>query len=390
MMLREERMHRSLAGMRSEGFVTGLSAIKDILPEETVMLAYAVGDTTSMLWAIDKDRCECYLLPGRREIGADITRLRDAMSKPGKGDATLVSSSRRLYEALVEPAEEWLEGAGTLLIVPDGMLFECPFEVLLTEEPAQGGSWSDQPFLGRSFTTLYAPSASVYARLHGDGRRQKYKRELLAVGDPDFSALEGRSGVTLEELPYSRAEIEGICSLYKKSKISKLCGADATESNLEAAIREERPRILHLATHGLVDPADPSASCIALSRDALGAEDGYLHMLEILSMPFDVELVVLSACESARGRLSRGEGVVGLSRAFIASGAGGVVASLWAVSDESTARLMNEFYEGMVKEGESAAEAMKGARLALIASDEYSHPFHWSPFVVIGSETASR
>jgi CHAT domain-containing protein len=302
----------------------------------------------------------------------------------------LVSSSRRLYEALLAPAEEWLEGAGTLVIVPDGMLFECPFEVLLTGDPVQGGSWSDQPFLGRSFTTVYAPSASVYSRLCGDGRHSKYKRELLAVGDPDFSTLEGRSGATLEELPHSRSEIDGICSFYKKSKISKLCGAEATESNLEDALREEKPRVMHFATHGLVDPADPAASCIVLGRDSLGAEDGYLHTLEILSMPFDVELVVLSACESARGRLSRGEGVVGLSRAFIASGAGGVVASLWAVSDESTAVLMNGFYEGMVKDGEPAAEAMREARLALLGSDEYSHPFYWSPFVVIGSDAASR
>ena len=81
---------------------------------------------------------------------------------------------------------------------------------------------------------------------------------------------------------------------------------------------------------------------------------------------------------------------MGLSRAFIASGAGGVVASLWAVSDESTSILMNGFYEGMVKDGEPAAEAMRGARLALLGSDEYSHPFYWSPFVVIGSDAASR
>jgi CHAT domain-containing protein/tetratricopeptide (TPR) repeat protein len=385
--LREERTLRSLGGMGSQEAVVGLSDIMGILPKKTVMLAYAVGDTTSMLWAVDRDHCECFLLPGRREIRADITRLRDAIGRPGRGDMALVSASRDLYETLVEPAEERLEGAETLLIVPDGMLFECPFEVLLASEPVQGGEWNEQPFLGRSYTTIYAPSASVYSRLRGESRRPKYSRELLAIGDPDFSVPRERAGRPLEELPHSRTEIDAICSLYVKSKISRLCGAEATESNLESAMRQEKPRILHFATHGLVDPSDPSSSCIALSCDSLGTDDGYLHTLEILSMPFDVELVVLSACESARGRVSRGEGVVGLGRAFMASGAEGVVASLWAVSDESTARLMSGFYECMVKDRKPAAEAMREARLALLESDEFSHPFYWSPFVVIGTET---
>jgi CHAT domain-containing protein/Tfp pilus assembly protein PilF len=387
--LRDERTNRSLGGARDAEAVIGISDIKEILPEKTVMLAYAVGDTTSMLWAIDRNDCECFLLPGRREIGSDINRLRDGISRPGVGDAALVSSSRRLYETLMAPAEEWLKRAETLVIVPDGMLFECPFEVLIAAEPADGADWRDQAFLGRSHTTIYAPSASIYSRLCREGRR-KYELELLAVGDPDFSTLDERPDAQLEALPYSRSEIEGICSLYKRSKVGKLCGGEATESDLKAALLEKSPRVLHLATHGLADPADPASSCIVLGRDSLGAEDGYLHTLEILSMPLDVELVVLSACESARGRLSRGEGVVGLSRAFIASGAGGVVASLWSVSDESTALLMDGFYKGMTDERQTVAYAMRGARLALLETEEYSHPFYWSPFVVIGSETASR
>ncbi len=384
--LKEERTDRSLGGASAEGAVIGISDIKRIMPKGTVMLAYAVGDTTSILWAIDDDDCECFLLPGRLEIGADISRLRDAISRPGRGDAVLVSSSRKLYETLVAPAEGWLSNAETVVIVPDGMLFECPFEVLLAGDPSGDGGWREQPFLGRSFTTVYAPSASVYSKLAGGGARRKYERELLAVGDPDFSSLEGGSGAVLAALPHSRSEIDRICSFYKKSKISKLYGPEATESNLKSALHDGMPRILHFATHGLAEPADPASSCIVLGRDSLTTDDGYLHMLEILSMPLDVELVVLSACESARGRLSRGEGVVGLSRAFIASGAGGVVASLWAVSDESTALLMNGFYEGMVKKRETAAGAMKEARLAMLETEEYSHPFYWSPFVVIGSE----
>jgi CHAT domain-containing protein len=115
-------------------------------------------------------------------------------------------------------------------------------------------------------------------------------------------------------------------------------------------------------------------------------DDGYFHTLEILATPTRSRLVVMSACESARGKVSRGEGVVGLSRAFLASGAGSVVASLWAVSDESTAELMRYFYERMLDKKKSASRALNEARLAMIESDKYSHPFYWSPFVVTGTE----
>lgn len=107
-------------------------------------------------------------------------------------------------------------------------------------------------------------------------------------------------------------------------------------------------------------------------------------------MRFRVGLVVLSACGSALGSVSRGEGVVGLSRALIASGSGGVVASLWAVSDESTAELMREFYRGMLGRKQPAARALHGARLSLIEDQRYAHPFHWSPFIAIGTERAPR
>jgi CHAT domain-containing protein len=105
-------------------------------------------------------------------------------------------------------------------------------------------------------------------------------------------------------------------------------------------------------------------------------------------MPGQVGLVVMSACESARGKISRGEGVVGLSRAFIAAGAEAVVASLWAVSDASTAELMKTMYANMMGEKEPAGRALNEARLALIDGEEYAHPFYWSPFVVIGDGTA--
>jgi CHAT domain-containing protein len=192
----------------------------------------------------------------------------------------------------------------------------------------------------------------------------------------------------LEQLPFTREEVEAIGTSVRPGRKDVLIGSAASEAALKDGLKAGSARIVHLAVHGLVDPAEPTRSCIALSPDASSKEDGYFHTLEILSAPVTARLVVLSACESGTGRLSRGEGVVGLSRSFIGAGAGGVVASLWKVSDESTSVLMKEFYNRMIGEKEPAAVALSGARKAMIANEKYAHPFHWAAFVVIGSDRA--
>jgi CHAT domain-containing protein len=219
-------------------------------------------------------------------------------------------------------------------------------------------------------------------------KKKRYDVKLLAFGDPDFSLFSEGKGSTLANLPYSRVEVERISSLVDDDDQEVFLGSEASESNLRAALDEDTARILHLATHGLIDPAEPASSSIVLCPDTETGDDGYLHTLEILSLPVDAELVVLSACESARGTLARGEGVVGLSRAFIASGARGVLASLWAVSDESTSELMSVFYERIYKKKKPTAEALAEARRSLIKNDSYGHPFHWSCFTLTGAGKA--
>jgi CHAT domain-containing protein len=170
----------------------------------------------------------------------------------------------------------------------------------------------------------------------------------------------------------------------KDARKRVVTGSAASEALVKQEMREGSPRIVHLATHGLVDPTEPSRSSVALTPG--DDEDGYFRTLEILGTRTQSALVVMSACESALGKVSRGEGVVGLSRAFLAAGAGSVVASLWAVSDESTAELMQVFYQQMLGKKRSASRSLNEARLALIKGEKFSHPFYWSPFIVTGTE----
>ncbi|MEE9271363.1 MAG: CHAT domain-containing protein, partial [Candidatus Krumholzibacteria bacterium] len=385
--LRDKRLESSVGELATAG-VAGIEDVQQALPKGTVLLEYALGDTSSLLWVVDRKGHSLHELPDRKTIRTQVERMREAIARPGAGDATLLKTARNLYELLVQPAEESLKKAKTVVIVPDGILFETPFEALLTRNPDENKSWKDQPFLARSFDTIYSPSASVFLRLEKAKKRGKYSEELLALGDPDYSHLATGSGTskTLAPLPQTRAEVMSISSRLKDDQKKVLLGEEASEARLKEILRASRPRILHLATHGLINPLEPASSSIALCTSDGSSEDGYLHTLEILSLPLDVGLVVLSACETARGKVSRGEGVVGLSRAFIASGAGGVVASLWAVSDESTAQLMDKFYERMLGKKHPAGKALNEARLAMIKTDDFAHPFYWSPFIVIGTD----
>lgn len=359
-----------------------------IIPKDAALLAYAVGDTTSLLWVIDSAGCQVYSLPKRATLRAAVARLRDAISHPVVADEVLRSSAYDLYLDLLAPARDRLERVKQLIVVPDGILLELPFEVLLTEAPSGKTAWNEMPYLARTHTVTYVPSATVYVALRAKEGDIRFDKDLVAFGDPDYTMLEPLPCLKrrVVGLPHSEDEVLSISSLFATNAKDIYLGQDANEAVLKAKLRTESIRVVHLATHGIVDAAEPSASGIVLCPDVRGTEDGYLQTLEVMSLPMRVGLVVLSACESARGQIGRGEGVVGLSRAFLASGAQGIIASLWPVSDESTARLMAEFYKRMLKDKHPASRAINEARLVLMADSRYAHPFHWSPFVMIGLE----
>jgi CHAT domain-containing protein len=387
--LKDERLAATVGPLDPRGGVVTLLEVQRALPRGTALLEYALGDTCSLLWVVDREGFDVFMLPNRSGLRVDVERFRDAIQKPGAGDAVLRETAASLYDQLVRPAERRLARVAQLVIVPDGFLFEVPFEALLTEKPSSEAGWRDLPYLARSFETVYSPSASIFSKMSKTRKKAKYGVELLAFGDPDFSHFTRGPAVGIGGLPYSRSEVERIGSFLGDAKKRIFLGADASELHLKASVRSGRPpRILHFATHGLVDRAEPEASSVVLAPDTSAGEDGYLHALEILTLPLEAGLVVLSACESAQGQVGRGEGVVGLSRAFIASGSQGVVASLWAVSDESTSELMATFYAEMLGRKRPACEALKTARLSLIENPERAHPFYWSPFVVIGTGRA--
>jgi CHAT domain-containing protein len=209
------------------------------------------------------------------------------------------------------------------------------------------------------------------------------RSETVAAVPPH--ELTTRSSFDLRRLPYSGREARDIASLVPESRRLVSEGFRATRDEVMNADLKDY-RYVHFATHGLVDARYPALSALALSQfDRAGnALAGYLRLDDIYALDLNADLVVLSACDTALGRDIRGEGLVGLTQAFLYAGTKGLVLSLWQVSDAATAVLMTRFYEHLIKGNAAPAEALRVAQLSMAAERRWSSPYYWGAFVLVG------
>lgn len=353
-----------------------------------------------------------------------------------ENDSALREMGRALYDLLIKPLLPIIRGKKNLLIIPDGILSFVPFEALIDEK----GN-----YLIEEFNISYVQSMAV-ANLLRDRRYEEDQKPMLAFGgaiynpnlknqkiieaDIQLSALTVNTLQSLSQndtrstsealaklgygswsnLPGTKKEVEAINKIVANSEM--LLGADVNE----AAIKEmsangelSKYKVLHFATHGLTVPEFPELSSIVLSQfdNEEKIEDGYLRMEEISKLKLKAEFVNLSACQTGLGRLYAGEGVVGLTYAFLLAGANGLSVSLWNVEDESTAKFMTGLYK-LVKEkgitfsqgisemkrsfirGQVSTDTFDPGKSAQIINDsknspnKLSHPFYWAPFVYYG------
>ena len=422
-----------------------------VLDDQTVLLECSLGAEASYLWAINSKEVRLYELPGKATLDKLVEDLR-AQLIPSKlrrrivgleaGDsarglgvasasedaAPLVAAANALYKAAVEPAAA-LIGEKRLLIVADGALSYVPFEALVTS--AAGGDFSSLPYLIKTNEIVYSPSASVVGAIR-EQRRRSAGSGLLIIADPVFNSIDPRArgaavsttaadtrglglasaladvegqaavataetakmqGLPLARLPGTRAEAEQISALAKKAGLPTDVWWDlnANEENVETR-DVSKYRVLHIATHGLLNVERPQFTGVVLSLIGNKSADGFLRTDEVFNLRLGSPLVMLSACETGIGKQKRGEGVMGLTRAFLYAGAPTVGVSLWSVADKSTAELMTDFYKRLLTPASGAsgsadsspAAAMRGAQLAMISSKKYSAPFYWAPFVLVG------
>jgi CHAT domain-containing protein len=187
-----------------------------------------------------------------------------------------------------------------------------------------------------------------------------------------------------QRLEYSAREIENIASLFKKGNADIYLRGDATEENVKREGELKKFNYVHFATHGFIDENKPDFSSLVLTQDKNSEEDGFLRATEIFNLNLNADLVVLSACQTGLGKLIRGEGMVGLTRAFMYAGTPSVLVSLWSVKDASTATLMSDFYKNLIKGKLSKTDALRKAQLSMLGNEKFAHPFYWAPFVLVG------
>ena len=392
----------------------GVAALRRRLLDESrsVLLEYACTDSVALLWVVTPKRTVLHRLAAPIVIGEEVRRLRHALLRQ---DASFVEPAARLYELLLAPARRELRDARTVHLVPDADLFLVPFEALVESDPItradrSAGSDSQRTAIARGVRVApgvespradamprgirfaladaivqYAPSATVLAALDSLVRTTRRTNEpaLAAVGDP-------ATGGRFAPLPFAAAEVEQIGTLFPAERRVVWMDRAAREDSIRHARSLFSSRFLHFATHGVVDSLVPERSHLVLAADSTAAarrdpaNDGMLGVGEIERLSLAADLAVLSACETGLGRVVRGEGVMGLARAFLAAGARSVVVSLWSVEDRSTAAMMDGFYRGFMADGESVGQALRDARKKLRDSPDFAHPFFWSPFVLVG------
>jgi CHAT domain-containing protein len=253
-----------------------------------------------------------------------------------------------------------------VVIIPDGPLSTLPFEALPHKRAAS--SFAETKYRNSRYAVSYQFSAGLLRK--PGGPIQQHAMYLCAP--VQFSDM--------PELPGTEGEVSAIAGLFDGDKQIHLF-QDASEQNLKSIPLEKYP-ILHLATHGVADAQRPELSRLCLLPG--GGEDGLLYSGEIYNLRLNARLVVLSACQTGLGKISKGEGVIGLSRALVYAGAENIVVSFWRVADESTQRLMTSFYTRLQSRTTTFREALRAAKEELRQTAPYSAPYYWAPFVLIG------
>ncbi len=345
--------------------ITLQTAADLVAGDDTVLLAYWLGNEASHLWYIDRSGWSHYALPPEEVISESVRFLLERIESRAEWRAP----ARALGDMLLPPLIGRLHEDTQLLLSPDGILHRLPWELLSAGEDD----------LLSATSVVSVPSLAVLREIRARQTNRSWDLTFFGFGDPELGPES-----ELDPIPHARREVETIESLFPSGKARSVYGVDATE---QAAMSDDaiRARYLHFATHALIEPDRPLKSAIMLAPDQNGSTDGRLEVEELETANYRAELVVLSGCETGLGKQARGEGMIGFTRLFLAGGVKELVVSLWSVNDVSTSLFMKEFYEELLTDGRPAHALQKAKRtMAGGPNEKLQHPYYWAPFVAIG------
>jgi CHAT domain-containing protein len=327
------------------------------------LLFYWLGEKHSYLWAITTSGVSLFTLPAASEIGQLVKSYREEMLGPRNVLETSNAQGMKLYELLVEPAQKLISPGSRIIIFPDGVLYGLNFETLLNPKPQLHYWIEDAVVANANSLVLLAASAN---------RPSARAKKLLLVGDPISPSAE------FPDLPQAPTEMADVERYFAAPDRTVLSRQQATATAYLTS-NPSQYSFIHFVTHGIASRTSPLDSAVILTKSG----DSYkLYARDIVGLPLRAELVTISACHGAGERTYSGEGLVGLTWAFLRAGAHDVIAALWEVNDNSTPELMNDLY-GEIKKGSSPDAALRHAKLNLLHSGTvYQKPFYWAPFEI--------
>lgn len=354
-------------GLLQTGFSSAINFDPQKVARETksVILFYSLGEKHCYLWAVTANKTALMKLPPLAEIEESVQRYHHALQGPADVLETQNYDGNKLFDVLVKPAENLIPHDSEVVIVPDGVLNNLNFETLLVATPKPHYWIEDVTIMNASSMRLLAASRV--------SNPQPNNRKLLLIGDPLPPAN------AYDQLAEAGLEIKDVASHFSASSEQIYAQAAATP----AAYLQHDPgafAYIHFVAHGTASRLSPLDSSVLLSQETPAEDSFKLYARDIVQHPLQAQLVTVSACYGAGTRAYTGEGLVGLSWAFLRAGAHNVIGALWAVSDDSTPKLMDSLYEGISK-GETPARALRNAKLSLLHSNGvFRKPFYWAPF----------
>jgi len=353
-----------------------INEVGNLLTEKSALLEYLVSDDAVLLYVFTKSNntleFKTYkIVVKREEINKRIARFRQKLAER---NVLFAADSQSIYDLLLRPAAAQLAGKTNLTIVPDDGLWELPFQALQAAE---------NRYVLDDASVSYSPSLTTLRELRGNPRMANSNAQtILAFGNPTSGTT--KINVNFTGLPEAERQTNTLKNLYDSNNVRIFNRNQADETVLK---RETAAgfSMLHLATHGVLDNNSPLNSYVLLAPNQASGDDGRLEAWEILEMNLSSDLIFLSACETARGGVRSGEGLIGLSWSLMVAGARNVIVSQWKVESSSTTDLTIDFYKSLKQNASSKKpEALRQAALKLRHNPSTAHPFYWAGFVLIG------
>ena len=364
--------------------------LQSLIDNETAIRSYFIGDSLMSIFTVTKEKVFMDKAVIEDAFDLQIFSFRHAITSNSLSDVKQYIKDAYKYYQLLFP-NPLPENIKKIIIIPDGNLGLIPFEGLLTEKySGKPEQFNKYPYLIKKYEISYNYSASLFYKQSITDLSSKNNGSWLGLA-PVFKDA---NNLVINEnyispLPATEIEISTIQKMLQaKEKLSVVkLFSSASEAYLKSSEIKDF-KYVHIASHGFVNSEKPELSGIVLSNNKEGNNDGVLYTGEIYNMEINSDLVVLSACETGLGKVSKGEGIIGLSRALLYAGTNNIMVSLWRVADASTSELMIEFYDQLLGNEEQTkgiySSSLHAAKLKMVDSKKFSHPFFWSPFILVG------